>query len=105
MSRRGPEISVSRRSASPLEGGRMPARIFSSVDLPQPDGPTTATNSPSPTPNVVRSSALTDPSRVAYVFERLRMVIALVATAMRAWSVHHARGRAGRGDGARPHLE
>jgi hypothetical protein len=81
-------MSVPRSSASPLEAGRMPARIFSSVDLPQPEGPTTATNSPSPTPKVVRSRAATAPSRVAYVFERLRMVIASVATAIGAWSVH-----------------
>src|SRR5437588_749424 len=84
-------MSVPRSSASPLEDGRMPARIFSRVDLPQPEGPTTATNSPSPTPNVVRSRAATAPSRVAYVFERLRTVIASVATAMGAWSVHQLR--------------
>jgi hypothetical protein len=45
ISRRGPATSVSRSSAAPLEAGRMPARIFNSVDLPQPEGPTTA---PSP---------------------------------------------------------
>jgi hypothetical protein len=49
---------------------------------------------------VVRSSAVTEPSRVAYVFERLRIVIASAVTAMRAWSVHQARVTAGGGDGA-----
>ena len=31
---------------SPVEGGSSPEIIFSSVDLPQPDGPTTTKNSP-----------------------------------------------------------
>ena len=46
------------------EGGRSPARILSSVVLPQPEGPTTATNSPSPTSKLMPSSAATLPSRV-----------------------------------------
>ena len=32
---------------SPVEGASSPEIIFSSVDLPQPDGPTTTKNSPS----------------------------------------------------------
>ena len=52
------------RSPRPPSGGSRPARILSSVDLPQPDGPTTATNSPSPTAKLIRSRAVTPPSRV-----------------------------------------
>src|SRR5207237_5690736 len=47
-------------------------------------GRPTATCRPS---NVARSSAATAPSRVAYVFDRWRTVIASVATAVRTWSV------------------
>jgi hypothetical protein len=32
----------------PAEGATSPATIFSSVDLPQPEGPTMVRNSPSP---------------------------------------------------------
>ena len=42
-----------------------PARILSSVVFPQPEGPTTATKSPSPMPKLMPSSAATLPSRVA----------------------------------------
>src|ERR1700730_15740074 len=61
MSFRGPAIAVPRNRASPAEAGRVPARILSRVDLPQPDGPTTATNSPSPTEQEISSSADTVP--------------------------------------------
>ena len=37
----------------------MPLRMFSSVDLPQPDGPTTLTNSRPDTSNEAFSSAIT----------------------------------------------
>src|SRR5262245_21050142 len=47
MSRRGPVIGMPFKSASPSVCGSSPAKIFSNVDLPQPDGPTTAMNSPS----------------------------------------------------------
>ena len=42
----------------PAAGASRPAAILSSVDLPQPVGPTIATNSPSPTLNVARSTAV-----------------------------------------------
>ena len=42
----------------------MPARILRSVDFPHPDGPTTATNSPSLTLKLICWSACTLPSRV-----------------------------------------
>src|SRR2546430_11894854 len=75
MSLRGPAIGVPPRYASPVDGGRIPARIFSSVDFPHPDGPTTARSSPSPTPNVMDSSAVTLASRAGYAFERFRTPI------------------------------
>ena len=103
MSLRGPAMSVPRSNASPLEEVRIPARIFSSVDLPQPEGPTTATNSPSPTENVARSSAATAPLRVAYVFDRLRTVIAWVPTAMQKRSVHPVSAGSARGSPSHPH--
>ena len=40
----------------------MPAMSASSVDFPQPDGPTMLTNSPSATPKVTSCSAATSPS-------------------------------------------
>jgi hypothetical protein len=40
-------VHVEVSTASPAEGGMRPARSFRSVDFPHPEGPTTATNSPS----------------------------------------------------------
>ncbi len=48
----------------PADAGSRPATIFSSVDLPQPDGPTIAMNSPSPMANVSGFSDRTGPSAV-----------------------------------------
>ena len=42
----------------PVDAGSRPATIFSSVDLPQPDGPTIAMNSPSRMSNVERLQRL-----------------------------------------------
>ncbi|MHC2426002.1 hypothetical protein ACVII1_009002 [Bradyrhizobium elkanii] len=50
-------------STSPVVGGSRPEIILSSVDLPQPEGPTTTKNSPS---LMVKSSGRSDgtsPSR------------------------------------------
>src|SRR5689334_6660625 len=47
ISRRGPVMGMPFSSASPSLCGSSPARILSRVDLPHPDGPTTAMNSPS----------------------------------------------------------
>ena len=49
-------------STSPPDGCSMPAMSASSVDFPQPDGPTMLTNSPSATPKVTSRSAATSPS-------------------------------------------
>src|SRR6185312_3179653 len=45
----------------PLDNVSRPARQFSAVDLPQPDGPSNAMNSPRRTVNVTPLSALTLP--------------------------------------------
>jgi hypothetical protein len=45
----------------PLDKVSRPARQFSAVDLPQPDGPSSAMNSPRRTVNVTPLSALTEP--------------------------------------------
>src|SRR5262245_45648590 len=45
----GPARGVPSTSTAPASGARKPAMMFMSVVLPQPDGPTIATNSPSRT--------------------------------------------------------
>ncbi len=54
----GPVTRLPRSSTSPADGRSSPAMHLSSVVLPQPDGPTTQTNSPSSIENV------TSPDRV-----------------------------------------
>ena len=49
----------------PVVGFRNPATAFSSVDFPQPDGPTIETNSPGLTWIFVSVTASTDPSMVS----------------------------------------
>ncbi len=49
---------------SPASCGCRPARIFSSVVLPQPDGPTSATSSPASTSNVASEMARNSVPRV-----------------------------------------
>src|SRR4051812_10706567 len=66
MSRRGPVTGALRSSTCPRLAGSSPARILSKVDLPQPDGPTRATNSPSRTSKSISSRARTVPRGVAY---------------------------------------
>ena len=48
-------------STWPLAAGTSPMRVLISVDLPQPVGPTTKTNSPRSIPNDTRSSATWPP--------------------------------------------
>src|SRR5689334_18794774 len=50
----------------PLSGRSKPATIFNKVDLPQPEGPTIATSSPSPTPKLRPSSTRNGPLSDAY---------------------------------------
>ena len=60
----GPSTATPFSVIVPAEAGRRPATIFSSVDLPQPDGPTIAMNSPSPMSNDSGFSDSTGPSAV-----------------------------------------
>src|SRR5215467_8920189 len=103
MSRRGPMIGVPWSFTSPRLAGSNPARIFRSVDLPQPEGPTTATNSPSATVKSMPSSATTVPRGVAY---SLRKSLTQITSAERpmapevyqasARPVSNLRGRSGK---------
>ena len=45
----GPATSRPLTMTVPAVGGHSPVTTFINVDLPQPEGPTTATNSPLPT--------------------------------------------------------
>src|SRR6187455_3073637 len=51
----GPMRSLPSTFTEPRSGRSKPATMFISVDLPQPDGPTIATNSPSSTPKLTSS--------------------------------------------------
>ena len=53
----GPSTSLLSTMTPPLVGGHSPVTTFIKVDLPQPDGPTTATNSPASTRKVASCSA------------------------------------------------
>src|SRR5688572_666351 len=54
-----------RMAMRPALGARRPASSITSVDLPQPEGPTMDRNSPGRMSNDTPSSAHTSPSRVA----------------------------------------
>src|SRR3954451_21775043 len=66
----GSVTRLPRRIVSPRVGRRSPATHFSSVVLPQPDGPTTQTRSPSSTTNVTPRRASVAFSSAPYVFAR-----------------------------------
>src|SRR6266849_7860433 len=69
--RLGPLTRRPSSSTLPDEDDKRPPRIRSSVVLPQPDGPTIVTNSPSATSSVTSASArIREPARVRYVFSR-----------------------------------
>src|SRR5215510_9903026 len=72
MSRRGPLIGVPFKSTSPSVCGSRPANTLSRVDLPQPDGPTTAMNSPSAIENEISLSARTPVAPRPYLSDRRR---------------------------------
>jgi hypothetical protein len=50
-SRLGPSIALPSTMTAPALGASRPARMFSTVVLPQPEWPMTQTNSPLPTPS------------------------------------------------------
>ena len=53
----GPVTFAPFTRTSPPDGGSRPVTSFMMVDLPQPDGPTTAMNSPFSMPNVASARA------------------------------------------------
>src|SRR5207247_3053282 len=63
----GDVTRLPRRTTSPRVGRSRPATHFSSVVLPQPDGPTTQTNSPSSTTNETSCTASVALAPVPYV--------------------------------------
>src|SRR6185503_10794596 len=65
------QISVPSTSTWPELGVSTPPRTCSNVDLPEPDGPTMATNSPFSTLKLTSSRALICVSPFPYTFERL----------------------------------
>src|SRR2546426_10555850 len=66
--RSGPGRAMGRPASSidPLAGGRKPATDLSSVDLPQPEGPSSTNFSPSRTVNETDSTAVKSPCSVSY---------------------------------------
>ena len=66
----GSVTGVPRRRTSPALGGSRPAMHLRSVVLPQPDGPTTQTNSLSSTENETSPIACVACSPVPYVLPR-----------------------------------
>src|SRR6185369_1689593 len=67
-----------------------PATMLSSVDLPQPDGPTSTVNSPL---SISRSIPFST-SRLAYRFDRARMLNAAMKTSSPTPSLHGPRSEA-----------
>src|SRR5262249_7889114 len=59
----GPSTISPPRLISPVVGRSIPAIMLSSVDFPQPLGPTRATNSPTPTLNDTSCNAMTSSAR------------------------------------------
>ena len=53
----GPVTTAPSTITSPRVAGLSPVASFMNVDLPQPDGPTMATNSPAPIDSVIDSTA------------------------------------------------
>src|SRR5690242_10318844 len=62
-------------TTSPASGRMKPASMLRSVDLPQPDGPTIATNSPSRTVKLTSSMTGSVPLSEAKLLRRLRISI------------------------------
>lgn len=62
MRRVGPVTGCPATSMAPPDSGSSPAMALSSVDFPQPDGPTRLTNSPCATSKDTSRTASTSPS-------------------------------------------
>src|SRR3954464_15606274 len=81
----------------PDDGATSPAATLSNVDLPQPVGPTMATNSPSATASDARSTAGYEPPSAS---RKLTVTCASATAGPRAAGrrlllLHHARGKRG----------
>src|SRR5262245_45346962 len=70
--RLGPPMGWPSTSTSPASSGSKPARRLKKVDLPHPEGPTTAMNSRAATVRSMPSSTETVPSLVRYAFHTSR---------------------------------
>jgi hypothetical protein len=70
-----PRTGAPSTSKSPPVTGTSPAIALSSVDLPQPLGPTIATNSPAATSKLARSTATVVRPRAAYAMWTSRSAI------------------------------
>src|SRR5438445_6209417 len=77
-------------STIPAVGRSRPATMLSSVDLPQPEGPTSTVNSPL---SMSRSIPF-NTSRLAYRFDRARMLNAAIRTPSSTPSLHGPRSEA-----------
>src|SRR5882762_7548629 len=77
-------------STIPSLGRSRPAMMLSSVDLPQPDGPTSTVNSPL---SMSRSIPF-NTSRLAYRFDRARMLNAAIRPPSSTPSLHGPRSEA-----------
>src|SRR5262245_24369214 len=85
----GAVTGAPRNDTSPALGAVSPATICSSVDLPQPDGPTMATNSPSSTSSAMFPSATVVAAPLPKVFctpVSRRWVEVVVAAFMRQYA-------------------
>src|SRR5688572_13101233 len=64
----GCERAAPSMTTAPASGRMKPAIMFMSVDLPQPEGPTMAMNSPSPTVKLTSSTTGSTPASVLKLF-------------------------------------
>src|SRR5580700_11038710 len=84
--RRGSTCVMSRppRVTAPASGSSSPAMMRSSVDLPQPEGPSSTTNSPSRASRVTPRSASLTPNRLV-IFSTRRLMKMAGGTACPTW--------------------
>src|SRR5579863_10210715 len=87
----GPCPELPSTMTEPWSGGSKPAMTFNSVDLPHPEGPTMATNSPSPTSKLTSSITGSSPWSVAKPFFRsLTAILVGIAPPHRAQAFQQA---------------
>src|SRR5437016_4451426 len=71
----GPPTGLPSRATAPRSGRSKPAKIFRRVDLPHPEGPMMATNSPSAIVKSMPSRTDREPFRIGYAFHKSLTVI------------------------------